>query len=321
MKILIEPKDSYNYIATIAIGESTYTAWEQFAYPTWEIYCKKNRVGLIVFDEDILSKGSENWKKATWQKLLIGKECQQSGVKVENICYLDTDILINPFAPNVFINYNPVNFSLVSLRKNLPFPYMETLKRVAFYRNKYYNNSYPLDSALFISINDLYAYHNLFPQNDEACMGFFIFNVEHHTELMYSWFNKYSSDVTSISNNGDQTHLNFEIQNSGKVTWLDYKYQAIWVFEMAWHYPFLYSKNDTEIDLILDCVETSLQNNYFLHFAGSWPESAMWKKQNVFSTFEKKILIDHLAKYQKEIPTGKPLGTLKFNNAISEKTS
>ena len=64
--------------------------------------------------------------------------------------------------------------------------------------------------------------------------------------------------------------------NNLSVNWLDYRYQAIWLYEMAAYYPFLYQMtNQNNTDLIKSCVLTSLENNFFLHFAGAWNESEM----------------------------------------------
>ena len=148
---------------------------------------------------------------------------------------------------------------------------------------------YPLDSALFISLNDLYKYHDLRPQKDECCAGLFLFNLKRFSKKMENWFYKYDKNVTSITNNGDQTHFNFHVQNEKLDYWLDYRFQASWNYEMAWNYPFLYKKDYNRSKVIKDCIETSLLNNFFLHFAGNWPESKMWKTKNVLNEVSKKF--------------------------------
>jgi hypothetical protein len=312
MKIILKPKLKHNYIVTIAIGDQYFQEWESFALPSWELYCERNDIGLIVFTNDLISKEDLKWKKATWQKLLIGNYLKNEISEIDNICYLDTDILISPNAPDVFSNFDKESISLVSLRKNLPYDYNEVLRKIAFFRNNYYDNKYPLDSALFISIPDLYNYHGLDPVDDEACAGFFIFNVEKKSEILYNYFFEIDSNVSSITGNGDQTHFNHFIQKNCKVSWMDYKYQAIWVFEMASKYPFLYKNGkDYNDNLVQECINASLLDNYFLHFAGSWHESQMWKKFkdddfNYFVTVCKRFM-----DYMETAVTGKPLGVIK----------
>ncbi len=311
MKVIINPGKSNNVIATVAIGDQYYEAWEKYAFPTWKKYCERQDLGLIVFDADLLSKESKTWKKPTWQKLLIGTVLKAKLPNVKNVCYLDTDILINYMAPNVFDDYDSSTIGLVSKRKKLPYPYDGVLRRIAFLRNHFYDKSYPLDSSLFISIEKLYEYHGLVAQNDEACAGFFLFNVANHAEIMLNWFAKYDQTIESITGGGDQTHFNYEIQSWGKVSWLDYKYQAIWVFEMAWKYPFLYDFGRDNKELIKECIQASLFTNYFLHFAGSWHESDMWKVGGVLEGSNEQKRFEGFSEYLKTPVTGEPVGQIK----------
>jgi hypothetical protein len=311
MKVYIDVNSSGNTIATIATGGDFLERWEKNALSGWEKYCRRHGLGLIVFDEELAPKNSPVWKKAHWQKMLMGNVLKKESPRVKNVCYLDTDIIINHTAPNIFDKYEPEQISLVSLRRNLPFPYEEVLKRMAFLRHHFYDSNYPLDSALFMSLEQLYSYHGMPVQQDEACTGLIVFNVENHADLMEGWFHKYDSDIQSITNGGEQTHLNYEIQSYGRVSFLDYRFQAIWPFEMAWKYPFLYGKMKENEDLIRECIEASLYQNYFLHFAGSWHESRMWK---IGGFFEAKDSLNNLEGYKKYLDTpvfGLPVGQIK----------
>ena len=311
MEIYIEPGASGNVLATIAIGDSYYNAWKANALPGWEKYCRRHGLGLIVFNQELISQDNPLWKKANWQKMLMGEALKKSSPGVRNVCYLDTDILINHIAPNIFESYDPETIGLTSLRKNLPFPYDEVLRRLAFLRHTHYDNNYPLDSALFMTLEQLYKYHGLAVQADEVCTGLIIFNVENHSTIMRGWFDKYDRSVKSLTKGGDQTHINFEMQNWGKISWFDYRFQAIWPFEMAWKYPFLYDFGRENPDLIRECVEASLYANYFLHFAGAWHESAMWKMGRFFEDKRKKKLLEDYQQYVDTPVTGAPRGQIK----------
>jgi len=311
MNVLIEPGESKNVLTTIAIGEEYYNSWEQFAFPTWKKYCERNDLGLIVFDTDLLPKDSTIWKKPNWQKLLIGHELKINLPNVSNVCFLDTDILINFMAPNIFDSYNPDTIGLVSLHQNLPYPREEVLRRLAFLRHSYYDNNYPLDSALFISLDRLYEFHGLASQKNEACTGLIMFNVSRHAETLRNWFSKYDRHLTSITGGGEQTHVNFEMLKWGNISWFNYKFQAMWVFEMAWKYPFLYEFGRENKVLIRECIEASLFTNYFLHFAGSWYESEMWKVGGVLEDLVKQETFEGFSEYEKLPVTGEPVGIIK----------
>lgn len=312
-EVIYRPVSSRNYIVTLAIGDKYLDLWKRSALPLWKRYCEKNDIGIIVFYDNLVDDDYLYWKKATWQKLLIGRVLQDSLIDVDNFCYLDTDILINPYAPNVFDMHEVEKISVVSLRKNLPFSINETLRREAFLRHTYYDKSYPLDSALFISIENIYKYHDLPIQDDLFCAGMFMCNVSRYSELMKIWFDKYAGDVSSITGGGDQTHLNFEFLNHGKIKWLDYRYQAIWTYEMASKYPFLYNRDLSTTQLIRECIEATLYSNYFLHFAGSWYESDMWKLGGFFEGSRKKTEMSDYYKYLETEVTGQPKGMCKPN--------
>lgn len=314
MKILITPRSCKNYIVTIAIGDKYLNDWKKYAYQGWKRYCDTNDIGLIVFDENLIEKEHPNWKKATWQKMLIAEYLSGKNIEIENICYLDSDILINPYAPNVFRNYDEKKIGLTSLRNNLPYPHQECLKRLAFLRHNFYSADYPLDSALFMSLQQLYEHHNLTPQADEACMGFIVFNAENHGRLMSEWFHKYDKMVESITEGGDQTHVNYEIQNWGNVQWFDYRFQAIWPLQMAWNYPFLY-ESSVGNKLTRECVEATLMSNYFLHFAGVWHESEMWKIDGILTDESKLDFIKRYRDYVDLPASGIPTGFVRPNKA------
>ncbi len=311
MKVLIGPGESGHVLATIAIGDEYFRVWEEFAYPTWAEYCARHGLGLVVFEDHLISEANPAWKKPTWQKLLIGDVISATLPAVTDVCYLDTDILVNPTAPNIFGKRRPDAISLVSLRRRLPYPYHDVLRRLAFLRHTYYSRSYPLDSALFISVEQLYQYHGLPPQPDEACAGLIAFNVARHAELMRGWFFNFDRHVSSITGGGDQTHVNYLVQSHGEVDWLDYRFQAIWAFEMAWKYPFLYAAGRYDENQIKACIEASLFTNFFLHFAGSWEESGMWKLRRVLDTPQAHRLFSEFSDYTRQPVIGQPVGVVR----------
>ena len=313
-KIILKSKKK-NYLVTIAIGKKYYKSWEKYSSETWIKYCKRHSLGLIVFTDHLISKKNKLWKKPTWQKFLIGFFVKNFLYKlnIKNICYLDTDILINPYAPNIFDSYNNKKIAVVSIRTGMPYPFLEVRKKIAFLRRSFYSKKYPLDSSLFISLKNLYKFHNMKVQKNEACAGLFVFNVKSHSEKFYDWFFKYNKDIKTITNGGDQTHFNFHVQNEKLDQWIDYRFQALWNYEMAWYYPYLYEKRSCTNLNKKNAIEATLFKNYFLHFAGSWPESDMWKTKNILK--DKKLLKNYnfYFNYLKKKVLGKPKGQISFS--------
>ena len=284
IKKIINSK-SQNYFCTIAIGKSYEKNFKNYTLVFFKEYCKKNDIGLILITKDLIKKNSEYWKKPEWQKLLAPKLILKKFKSIKNICMIDTDILINNSSPNIFKFHKKNTISVVSIRNYMPYKWDDTTRRIAFFRKKYYSKSYPLDSALNISTKNLYKYHKLSPQKDEFCAGVYIISKVHF-EKFYKFFFAFKKNIKTITNGGEQTHFNHFVQKNFKINLLDYRFQAQWVFEMSNYYPFLYSKKYRKNnDLISACIDSSLMNNYFLHFAGSWYEGDMWKqkrKKNFF---------------------------------------
>ena len=310
MKIIIK-SPSNNYICSIIIGSKIYKEWLKYSFPFVKEYCKKNKIGLIIFNNSLIPKNNIYWKKPTWQKLLVGNFLKKNVKNVKNVCMLDVDILVNPNAPNIFDYHNKDKISVISLRKNLPYDWEKAVKNVSFYRNKYYSKHYPLDSAIGINLRNLYKMHNLKVQKDEFCAGVYIFNVKKFSEILKNWFFKYKKELFSVTGGGEQTHFNYEVQNIKKEHFIEYKFQAIWVFEMAINYPFLYKFKNRKNELITECILTSLQNNYFLHFAGSWYEGSMWKNSQLTKNYFESKKYKELKNFYKKKLSGKPKGMIK----------
>ena len=216
--------------------------------------------------------------------------------------------MISPKARNIFDNYDKRNYGLVSKVKDLPFHLNTTLKKIAYFRNLHYDDDYPLDSALFMNLNQIYEFSKLSPKDNYACAGVIVFNVDNHYEEMKSWFMKYDVNTVSITD-GDQTHINWEIQNTNRFSWIDYEFQALWLFEMASKYSFLYDKKTCSEENIKNSIRACLMSVDFLHFAGSWPESNMWLTEDIISNSFIK-LSNNFDKYDKIPIYGKSKGRI-----------
>lgn len=125
---VIKTSKSGNYLVTIAIGNTYEARFQKNVLETWEKYAEKYELGIIIFYDHLIDKLHSKWKKPTWQKLLIGSILLESSYHINWVCYLDTDLIINPFSPNIFNHSVSNKISVVSLRNDLPFNYDHTLK-------------------------------------------------------------------------------------------------------------------------------------------------------------------------------------------------
>ena len=61
-------------------------------------------------------------------------------------------------------------------------------------------------------------------------------SLQKNEKLVY----KYKSNIQTLSGGGDEPIFNYEMFNTGQIKILEYKFQALWLYEMAFKFPFLY---------------------------------------------------------------------------------
>ena len=144
-------------------------------------------------------------EKATWEKLLIPRQLIERGIKCDYVCYIDSDVLINPFAPNIY-NWGILDkVGVVSVRNNLPFSFSEITKILAYLRREFIDNTCRLDTSQHFSTEQLYRFHSFSDQGDEFCAGGLLFSPSHVATSLEEWLFLYRSDVKNITDGGDQT--------------------------------------------------------------------------------------------------------------------
>lgn len=306
MNVIRRPGHHGNTIVTHAIGGTYFSDWTKFSSSSWMKYCEKYDLGLILFNEKI---NESTGKNLYWQKFLLGEFLKREASWVTNVCYLDTDVVINPAAPNVFEVYDSERVALISQENNTPFNLDLTRRKVAFFRHNYIDQMYPMDSSLFMHYSDIYRYHNLIPQPDYACTGVFLFNINNHADLFREWFYLYDGNVQAIDG-GEEVFLNYHLQSSRIVQWLEYAWQALWIYEVAEYHSHVYRCKANDVMGILPSIETSLFNNYFLHFAGSWESFAWHLCDKLFDGLPEQKYLD-FADYKEQKLSGKPIGLFR----------
>lgn len=276
-----------NYIASIVIGSKHYKDWKKFVYPSWNAYCNKNNIGIIIIKKNLISKNNFYWKKPTWQRLLIGKYIQDNKLNISRICVLDTDIFINPLSPNIFKHSNLNKISVVHLHKNLPYflPDYKLRERLVYLRRFFLDKTYPLQSSITAKPNEIYKNYKLNNTTDDYfCAGVMVYEIKKYNNLFFKIYEKYCSKINKKKFKGVEIPLNYElIKKSKNLHWLDYKFQTNWLYELAAKYSFLYRVNKNYKEFKKFCAEEIILNSYFLHFAGTFKDaSKAWKIRNFF---------------------------------------
>lgn len=298
---------SPNCIFTVCIGEEYLERWERISLPFWNIYCERNSLTLAALTEPYTDPEG---KRADWQKLLCGKAIKDSKLEVSNICFVDYDIVPNPFSPDVFKSYNPSKIGFVSQRTNIPYRNIEELlKLIAFYRNRSSQGRYPLDSYLFATPERIFKDNGLPPHKDYGCGGLFVFNIEKHSNLFEKAFLNNGKQALTVSNPGEEVVLNHCIQGSEECQWLDYSWQTLWWYEMPWNYPWLYDHDKRTSTNTQNAIMSTLMRTNFLHFVGSWEK---WAWEEVTSLNNKDALdqLENFSDYKRHDACSPNLGLI-----------
>ena len=266
---------------SIATEGEYFNKWQQLSAPSWKRWAERHDVALVVF-HGRLSEGAEaKAKSPQWDKLLAPKVVQSLYPQIEAVCLLDYDILIGPFAPNVFDFRTPSTYSVVSQEKNLPFPLSDVRKRIAFFRHMFYDNHFPLDSLLLASPQQVFESQGLSPYADYFCAGFIMLDRTLFQDLA-DCHQSVSQQTAKSAIQGEEPFVNHWVQSRAH-SWLPYEFQSIWIFEMAWHYAHLYKhgKRVAAMQETANSIASLLWARHFVHFAGSWHESEAWRASNM----------------------------------------
>ncbi len=313
-KIFVRPKKNKNYLVVVLIGKKITNEWEKYSKKLMVNYCRKNLIGLISFHKDLtVDKGY--YSQPVFNKYLFADYFNKNLRFIENVCYLDHDILCNPNGPNIFNYFKKGKFNVVSKYKNLPYPQSDDFlrRRAAFNRKAYYDKSFPLDSSLTISRKKTFNYHGWPDQGDYFCSGVIMFNVKQKASFFKKVYLKYCKKNFFTMTTGEEPIINYEILKTKKINWLDYKFQVLWLLEMNSKYPFLYKLKKNK-NIIKACIENSISENCFIHFAGKWPEGQMWKQKNLFNLNTSKFYNRFKRYLDKKLKSQPRKNLIKFKN-------
>jgi hypothetical protein len=304
--------DHDQWIGTLAIGDSYLKTYERYVLPFALDYCNRYNLGLVALVDDASANFSPEIasKKKTWQKLLIPQALFSYLGRDVEVAYYDADILLNPFGKNVFDYSNKSSLGLTRQSSGIPYDDHACRRLISFYRNKYYSKDYPLDSAIFMSTEQIYRYHKLPIYDDYSCAGFFVCHDSSTANGLSKIYEKYISSVGGLTEGGDEPFVNHEFRNFFNIFYLDYEFQAIWTLEMASRYRHLFEHPSPSSDSV-HCISSLLLSVTALHFAGYWPDAQLYKDERIYAKVNEEINHDFF-KYRQEPVWAVPHGRIPY---------
>ena len=302
------------WLLTTAIGGDYFESWSATVRPFWEAYADRHGLGIAVVVGDVFELDEPELNGA-WQKLLAPRALK-SVLGSEFRCVLaDTDVVISPRAPDIFQVVSPGNIGVVSQYRDLPLEYLALRRRIAFLRRTFMDHNFPLESALVAEPRAMLQAAGLQEHDDFFCSGVVVVDSLHHAELFAEWYcaAPTGQEYTAIDW-GEELWLNSCVQGRKDTQWLEYSWQALWLYEVATSYPFLYS-SEVDAQVARWCLGSSLLRHHFLHLAGRWEQDLVGRLSPEFpgvSTFIEiagQILLHEAMRLQ-----GTPRGVLLPNS-------
>lgn len=262
-----------SWLVSTAIGGDYFQNWEEGFSGHWFRYADRYGLGIAIAVED-LSSAEEPQLNGSWQKLLAVESLSRTLGGPVRCALIDTDVLISPLADDVFLAVPPGHIGVVSQVNGLPMEFRRLSNRIAFLRREFIYHDFPLNSLLNATPRQVFEWAGLHPAMDDfACAGVIVCDSASHGELFEEWYREAPSDESYLAiGDWEQTYVNHRIQQRPDVRWLDYSWQALWMYEVAAHYPFLYSPA-VEPEVVQWCLTASLLKHHFLHLAGRWEKA------------------------------------------------
>lgn len=253
-------------IVTMLIGSKYLSDWNKVCRRNWSLYCKKHDIDIVLIKQPLSTDDERNNRSVHWDKLLIKRipVC----AKYDMVAWIDADIIMNHRkAPDLFAAFDASKIGAVSLMHGFPFDLKEAKRRVAYLRHHYIDAKYPLDSIILADDNLTYKLINKPVLNDFINTGVLVYNLKRYGGFLEDVFRKYKDET--VFDGFEQCHLSYEIISNSIYHQMPYKFNAIWNYEIAINYPFLYFPSEQKNELLVKyCKYTTLYNSYFLHFPG-----------------------------------------------------
>ena len=261
-------------IATLCVGERLQHRFRQAFLPTWENYCQRHKLELVVLEGPIDSSPRARGRSPAWQKCLVHQADVLGGY--DRIAWLDADIVVSPEAPNVF---DAVPADFIGAVDDHATPSADEHRLVT-------ERAYQLWTSQGIAVKRCESSSDWYHMRQIQCdsphvvqTGMFVFSPHAHGAILERAYNLYD-DLGDDALNHEMGALSYEMIRSGHVFWLPAKFNMMWICYQLLHYPFLENPRMIPGRLPISikrkiaeymrgpCVRTALRNNYFLHFSG-----------------------------------------------------
>jgi len=264
-------------IVTLAIGKRFTRMVNKICLKNWQLYADKHGYDLIICETPLDNSELGKSRCAAWQKCLVLS--QEWSKKYERIVWMDTDIIINPNAPDICEGVPDEKIGGIN---EFASPSREEYNTALSRMYEHWNN---LGYSPVINYGAK-AYYKSFgiecELEDVVQTGVMVFNPELHREVLEHVYYNYEEKGL----NYEMRPLSYEILNNNLIHWIDNRFNVLLQFQKALYYTFLLELNTKKPSFLCKkeitklCNEAVFSNSYFLHFTGKTEEMKLldWQK-------------------------------------------
>jgi hypothetical protein len=263
-------------LATLAIGETYSRLFHERCEDNWRAYCKRHGIDLVVLEKPLDESARAASRSPAWQKCLI---LEHPGLEhYDQVCWIDTDILIHPSAPSVF---EGVPLGKVAGVDAYAAPNRDVYRGVLARMYESWRNL----GAAFLDCptpESFYAKRGI--ENGPGHVmhtGVMIASPARHAALFRQVYDAYE-DTGGKGVNYEWAPLSYEVVTQGLEHWLDFRFNLILSDQIEHHYRFLHHDLFGKLlaqgqeataqalnRIVFDaCLNAIFDNAYFLHFCG-----------------------------------------------------
>ncbi|MBN1680921.1 MAG: hypothetical protein JW966_11580 [Anaerolineae bacterium] len=270
-------------LVTLTLGAAYETCWRDVCATNWQAYADKHGFDLIAITDPLDNSPLAQNRHPAWQKCLVLS--QDWSATYDRVVWIDADILINVTQSPSIVDDIPVDKvgGVECFATPTPWYVHESLTRKYDYWGQ--------DNAVQnFTGREFHARYGLPDDiNDVIQTGVMVLSPHHHRELFEHVYHHYEEK----NMNAEMRPLSYELVKAGMVHWIDPRFNASWMNNIALYYPFLWNKpkyamdvrsrfgrkinrmlgNEPEHDRLRRlCVNAAFINSFFLHFASTVPD-------------------------------------------------
>ena len=248
-------------IVTLAIGGEFRRRWKHVCSPNWSRYAARHGYDLICIDEPLDSSERAQRRSPAWQKCLVLS--QPFSARYDRIVWMDSDILLNPHAPDVSEGVPGGKVGAVD-EFAIPSPDLNRLVRRKHYA-RWRRLGVPfIDNPTPQSYYTAYGFPSGFGHVVQT--GVMVLSPTHHRDLLERTYRTHE-DRGGSHWNFEMRPLSYELLAADVVHWIDPAFNFVYGIYESLHFPFLAESDDPAHRA--DCLREARRDTHVLHFAGS----------------------------------------------------